>query len=129
MQHEHELTAALRQIDVLTEEVDALRNRLDESPRRVRALEERLLESKGQLAQAVARNEKLTYTLREARDSISTLREEVDKLTQAPASYGTFLGLNDDDGTADVFAGGRKVRVAVNPELCLLYTSPSPRDS
>ena len=116
-QRQADLADALRQVNVLTEEVDALRNRLDESPRRVRALEERLLETKGQLAQAVARNEKLTYTLREARDSISTLREEVDKLTQPPASYGTFLGLNDDDGSADVFAGGRKVRVAVNPDL------------
>lgn len=111
------LDAERRQIVVLTEEIDALRNRLDEAPRRVRALEERLLETKGQLSQAVARNEKLTYTLREARDSIATLREEVDKLTQAPASYGTFLGLNDDDGTADVFAGGRKVRVAVSPDV------------
>lgn len=111
------LDAERRQIAVLTEEIDALRNRLDEAPKRVRALEERLLETKGQLSQAVARNEKLTYTLREARDSIATLREEVDKLTQAPASYGTFLGLNDDDGTADVFAGGRKVRVAVSPDV------------
>ncbi len=111
------LDAERRKIAILTEEIDALRNRLDEAPRRVRALEERLLETKGQLSQAVARNEKLTYTLREARDSIATLREEVDKLTQAPASYGTFLGLNDDDGTADVFAGGRKVRVAVSPDV------------
>ncbi|MFT7473169.1 MAG: proteasome-associated ATPase [Verrucomicrobiales bacterium] len=116
-QIEADLADERRQIAVLTEEVEALRNRLDEAPRRVLALEERLLETKGQLAQAVARNEKLTYTLREARDSIATLREEVDKLTQAPASYGTFLGLNDDDGSADVYAGGRKVRVAVNPEL------------
>ncbi len=33
----------------------------------MRTLEERLLETKGQLAQAVTQNEKLTYTLREAR--------------------------------------------------------------
>jgi proteasome-associated ATPase len=114
---ESALDAERRQIAVLTEEIDALRNRLDEAPRRVRALEERLLETKGQLSQAIARNEKLTYTLREARDSIATLREEVDKLTQAPASYGTFLGINEEDGTADVFAGGRKVRVAISPDL------------
>ncbi len=115
--YEREIARIRRESAVLTDEIEALRNRLGESPHRVRALEERLLETKGQLAQSVSRNEKLTYTLREARDSIATLREEVDKLTQAPASYGTFLGLNDDDGSADVFAGGRKVRVAVNPEL------------
>jgi proteasome-associated ATPase len=101
---------------VLAEEVEALRHRLQEAPRRVRTLEERLLEVNGQLAKAVSRNEKLTYTLREAREHIATLREEVEKLTQAPASYGTFLGYNDDE-TADVFAGGRKVRVAISPDI------------
>ena len=82
----------------------------------MRTLEERLLETKGQLSQAVSQNEKLTYTLREARDHIAALREEVDKLTQPPSAYGTLLGHNDD-GTVDVFTGGRKVRVAVHPEL------------
>ncbi|MEL0000807.1 MAG: proteasome ATPase, partial [Acidimicrobiaceae bacterium] len=93
-----------------------LRRRLQDSPKRVRTLEERLLESKGQLAQAVSQNEKLTYTLREAREHIATLRDEVDKLTQPPSGYGTVLGLNDDD-TVDVHASGRKMRVAVQPEL------------
>ena len=114
---EQELAGVRREAAILSTEVEVLRRRLDDSPHRSRALEERLRETKDQLAQSVARNEKLTYTLREARDSIATLREEIDKLTQAPASYGTFLGLNDDDGSADVFANGRKVRVAVNPEL------------
>jgi proteasome-associated ATPase len=113
---EAQLAAERQRAAVLTDEIEALRHRLQEAPRRVRTLEERLLETKGQLAKAVSRNEKLTYTLREARDHIATLREEVDKLTQAPASYGTFLGFNDDD-SADVFAGGRKVRVAVSPDL------------
>jgi proteasome-associated ATPase len=101
---------------MLEEEVMTLRRRLQEAPKRVRTLEEKLLETKGQLAQAVSQNEKLTYTLREAREHIAALREEVDKLTQPPAAYGTFLGRNDD-GTADVFSGGRKMRVALHPEL------------
>ncbi|HEX7165498.1 MAG TPA: proteasome ATPase [Acidimicrobiales bacterium] len=101
---------------VLEEEVMTLRRRLQEAPKRVRTLEEKLLETKGQLAQAVSQNEKLTYTLREAREHISALREEVDKLTQPPAAYGTFLGRNDDS-TVDVFSGGRKMRVALHPEL------------
>ena len=87
---------------------------LQDAPKRVRTLEERLLETKGQLAQAVSQNEKLTYTLREAREHIAALREEVDKLTQPPSAYGTFLGRNDD-GTVDVFSGGRKMRVAAAP--------------
>lgn len=89
---------------------------LQDAPKRVRTLEERLLETKGQLQQAVSQNEKLTYTLREAREHIAALREEVDKLTQPPAAYGTVLGTNDD-GTVDVFAGGRKMRVAVMPDV------------
>ncbi|MHB8294162.1 MAG: proteasome ATPase, partial [Acidimicrobiales bacterium] len=82
----------------------------------VRALEEKLLEAKGQLAQALSQNEKLTYTLREAREHISTLREEVDKLTQPPSAYGTLVGVNDD-GTVDVHSGGRKMRVSIDPQM------------
>jgi proteasome-associated ATPase len=104
------------EIRALEEEVLALRRRLQDAPKRVRTLEERLLETKGQLAQAVAQNEKLTYTLREAREHIAALREEVDKLTQPPSAYGTLLSRNDD-GTVDVFSGGRKMRVAVHPAL------------
>ncbi|HEX5268647.1 MAG TPA: proteasome ATPase [Acidimicrobiales bacterium] len=100
----------------LEEEVITLRRRLQDAPKRVRTLEEKLLETKGQLAQAVSQNEKLTYTLREAREHIAALREEVDKLTQPPAAYGTLLGHNDD-GTVDVFSGGRKMRVSVHPEI------------
>jgi proteasome-associated ATPase len=98
------------------EEVAELRHRLHEAPQRVRVLEERLLEVKGQLAQALSHNEKLTYTLQQAKENIAALREEVDKLTQAPNAYGTFLAINDD-GTVDVFASGRKMRVALHPAI------------
>jgi proteasome-associated ATPase len=114
--YEHEVAELQEQAKVLEEEVVSLRRKLADAPKRVRTLEERLLETKGQLAQAVSQNEKLSYTLREAREHIAALREEVEKLTQPPSAYGTFLGLNDD-GTCDVFSGGRKMRVAVHPEL------------
>src|SRR6478752_2433181 len=122
-EHERRLTEYGVQVDQLQEmikgleeEVVLLRRRLQDAPKRVRTLEERLLETKGQLAQAVSQNEKLTYTLREAREHIAALREEVDKLTQPPSAYGTLLGRNDD-GTVDVFSGGRKMRVSVHPDL------------
>src|ERR1700722_17400839 len=98
------------------EEVAVLRRRLSEGPGRVQSLEERLLETKGQLAQAVSQNEKLTYTLQQAKEHIAALREEVDKLTQPPCAYGTFVAANDDR-TVDVFSGGRKMRVAGHPEI------------
>ncbi|MCZ7630067.1 MAG: AAA family ATPase [Microthrixaceae bacterium] len=100
----------------LEEEVAALLRRLQDTPKRVRTLEERLLETKGQLTQAVSQNEKLTYTLREARDHIAALRDEVAKLTQPPSAYATLLGHNDD-GTVDVHAAGRKMRVEVSPSV------------
>ncbi len=114
--YEQEAAELREQAIVLEEEVVALRRRLQDAPKRVRTLEEKLLETKGQLAQAVSQNERLTYTLREAREHIAKLREEVDKLTQPPSAYGTYLDTNDD-GTVDVFSGGRKMRVALHPEL------------
>src|SRR5579871_5513452 len=104
------------QIKVLEEEVGTLRRRLQDAPKRVRTLEEKLLETKGELARAVSQNEKLTYTLREAREHIAALREEVDKLTQPPSAYGTLLSVNED-GTVDVFSAGRKMRVSLHPDL------------
>jgi proteasome-associated ATPase len=113
---ERELADLRAQSSMLEDEVETLRRRLQDAPKRVRTLEERLLETKGQLAQAISQNEKLTYTLREAREHIAALREEVEKLTQPPSAYATFLGHNDD-GTVDVFSGGRKMRVELHPEL------------
>ena len=54
-------TAELQeQVKVLEEEVVTLRRRLQDAPKRVRSLEEKLLETKGELARAVSQNEKLT---------------------------------------------------------------------
>jgi proteasome-associated ATPase len=122
-EHERRLTEYEAQVDQLQEmikgleeEVIVLRRRLQDAPKRVRTLEERLLETKGQLAQAVSQNEKLSATLREAREHIAALREEVEKLTMPPSAYGTYLGTNDD-GTVDIFTAGRKMRVALHPEI------------
>jgi proteasome-associated ATPase len=114
--YDQQVQGLLEQVKSLEEDVIGLRRKLQDAPKRVRTLEERLLETKGQLAQATSQNEKLSYTLREARDHIAELRREVEKLTQPPSAYGTLLSRNDD-GTVDVFSGGRKMRVALHPEL------------
>jgi proteasome-associated ATPase len=105
-----------RQIQFLEEETALLRRRLQDSPRQVRVLEERLLETKGQLAQALSQNERLAATLREAREQILSLKEEVEKLTAPPSGYGVFLSVNDD-GTVNISSGGRKLRVNVHPQI------------
>jgi proteasome-associated ATPase len=104
------------QVIVLEDEIAQLRRKLVDAPKRQRALEERLLETKGQLAHAVSQNEKLSYTLREAREHIAALRDEVDKLSQPPAAYGVIVGKNDD-GTVDVLTSGRKMRVSLHPDV------------
>jgi proteasome-associated ATPase len=111
-------TALHAQVDALNEEIAHLRTRMADAPKRVRALEERLLETKGQLAQAVAQNEKLSYTLREAREHIAALRDEVDKLTQPPSAYGVIVGKNED-GTVDILTSGRKMKVSMHPDIDL----------
>jgi len=87
-----------------------------QTTRRIEMLEEQLLEARGQLAQTRSNNEKLTITIQQTRDQIAALRDEVEKLTQPPAVYGTFVELNED-GTVDIFASGRKMRVALHPGI------------
>ena len=111
-----EPTELQRQIQFLEEETALLRRRLQDSPRQVRVLEERLLETKGQLAQALSQNERLAATLREAREQIIALKEEVEKLTAPPSGFGVFLGVNED-GTINLSSGGRKLRVNVHPDI------------
>ncbi len=100
----------------LEEQVRVLRNRVAEAPQRVRVLEERILEVKGRLAQATTQNAKLSEMLSQAKDNMTALRDEVDKLSEPPSAYGTYVKSNED-GTVDIFAGGRKMRVSLSPEI------------
>lgn len=63
-----------------------------------------------------ARNAKLMDTLKEARQQLLVLREEVDRLGQPPSGYGVLLGAHDDD-TVDVFTSGRKMRLTCSPNI------------
>ncbi|HEY0637530.1 MAG TPA: proteasome ATPase [Pseudonocardiaceae bacterium] len=105
-----------RQIGFLEDEVALLRRKLTESPRHVRLLEERLAEASSRLAQLTERNAKLIDTLKDARNQLMALREEVDRLAQPPSGYGVFLSVHEDN-TVDVFTAGRKMRVAVSPTV------------
>ena len=79
-------------------------------------IDARLAELESRLSATNAQNDRLTHTLREARDQIVALKEEVDRLAQPPTGFGTFLQRNDDD-SVDVFTGGRKLRVNVSPAV------------
>ncbi|MBA3782273.1 proteasome ATPase [Nocardioides sp. InS609-2] len=104
----------MSQVRFLESEVTDLRRRLTDSPGHSRSLELRLADTQRSLSAVTSQNERLASTLREARDQITKLKEEVDRLAQPPAGFGTFLQRNDDD-SVDVFTGGRKLRVNVSP--------------
>jgi len=104
------------QVAYLEQEIAVLRRKLADSPRHTRVLEERIVELQTNLAGVSAQNERLANTLREARDQIVALKEEVDRLAQPPAGFGVFLQANEDD-TCDIFTGGRKLRVNVSPSV------------
>ena len=108
----------LNQVSFLEAEVTDLRRRLADVPGSSRALDQRLLDTQRSLAAVTSQNERLATTLREARDQIVTLKEEVDRLAQPPTGFGTFLKRNEDE-SVDVFTGGRKLRVNVSPSVDL----------
>ncbi|MQA01337.1 MAG: proteasome ATPase [Streptosporangiales bacterium] len=113
---EQEIRDLTAQVSYLEDELAALRSRNPESARTVRALEHRLAATESSLAKEQAQNERLAATLREAREQIVSLKEEIDRLAQPPATFGAFLG-HYEDGTIDVFTGGRKLRVTVSPNV------------
>ncbi len=110
------MTDLRRQVAALEDEVAVLRRRLAESPRSSRGLEDRVVELQHGLAKVTTQNERLVGTLREARDQIVALKEEIDRLAQPPAGFGVFLQRNDDE-SVDVFTGGRKLRVSLSPAV------------
>ncbi|MGD0686433.1 MAG: proteasome ATPase [Streptosporangiaceae bacterium] len=121
--HDEELRVLTTQISFLEEEISALRRRLADSPVQSRLLEDRLRETEASLASVTGQNDRLASTLREARDQIVALKEEVDRLAQPPSGFGIFLSASED-GTADVFTGGRKMRVSVSPSIEMAELKP-----
>ncbi|WP_371778839.1 proteasome ATPase [Streptosporangium subroseum] len=115
-QREREVADLTTQVSFLQEEITALRRKLTESPRQARILEERLHDIQANLAAVTGQNERLVATLKEARDQIVALKEEVDRLAQPPSGFGVFLEARED-GTVEVFTGGRKLRVNVSPAV------------
>ena len=113
---ERDVAALLTQISYLEEEIGLLRRKVADSPRQSRALEERIAEAEGRAAFLSERNDKLSSTLRDAREQLVTLKEEVDRLGQPPSGYGVFLARHED-GSVDVFTSGRKLRVTLSPNV------------
>ncbi|KAA0092324.1 proteasome ATPase [Mycolicibacterium sp. P1-18] len=106
------------ELEELRREAAALREQLEQSvgsdsglrsARDVHQLESRI-------DSLSSRNAKLMDTLKEARQQLLALREEVDRLGQPPSGYGVLLGTHEDD-TVDVFTSGRKMRLTCSPNI------------
>ncbi len=102
-------SAAWRELEAVRAEAAALRRQLADSPDRARELEARI-------DSLTIRNTKLMDTLKEARQQLVALREEVDRLGQPPSGYGILIGVYDDQ-TVDVFTSGRKMRLTCSPNI------------
>ncbi len=96
---------------------------LDESPADALIIEHELREANRKLAQAFNRNEKLTNALHEAREQVTSLQGEIDKLCAPPSPYGVFLSLNEG-GTVNVLSQGRKVKVSAHPSIKIERLKP-----
>jgi len=108
-----DLQAYVRSLEA---ETGRLRKKMEDVPKEFMGLENKLREANRQLVQAFNQNEKLVNALYEAREQITSLKEEVDKLCAPPSTYGVFLSENAD-GSINVLAQGRKVKVNVHPTI------------
>jgi proteasome-associated ATPase len=106
-----ELEELRREAAILREQLDtaAGSHSAARSPRDVHQLEARI-------DSLASRNSKLMETLKEARQQLLALREEVDRLGQPPSGYGVLLATHEDD-TVDVFTSGRKMRLTCSPNI------------
>jgi proteasome-associated ATPase len=111
------------QIGALRDELDRLRDRVSSHPHDIAMLERRLADARSDARTTAANNERLAATLREARDQIVSLKNEVDRLAQPPASFAVFLAAREEH-TADIFTAGRKMRVSVSPDVDLEALTP-----
>ncbi len=70
--------------------------------------------------QLARKNARLAHALSAARQELASLRQEIDRLTAPPLSFGTYLRTVDAlQRTVDISAAGRKMRVTVSQQVPL----------
>ncbi|WP_431841653.1 proteasome ATPase [Calidifontibacter indicus] len=113
--------ARFDEVQSLRAEVEALRSRVTGSALRAEQ-DQKIRQLQSAQATLSTQNERLVRTLKDAREQIVSLKGEIDRLAQPPASFGIILQRNDaaDSGdveTVDILTSGRKMRVAVSPTI------------
>ncbi|GAB3756739.1 proteasome ATPase [Yimella radicis] len=102
------------EVQSLRAEVEALRTRVTNPTQRL-DLEQTIRQLQSAQATLSTQNERLVRTLKDAREQIVSLKGEIDRLAQPPASFGVVLERSDD--TVDILTSGRKMRVSVSPTI------------
>ncbi|QIK73538.1 hypothetical protein G7070_16285 [Propioniciclava coleopterorum] len=87
----------------------------EEVARRLELTERRLAQARADARALAQQNDRLNVTLREARDQLGALREQVDALGAPPLQFGLVTAL-PADGVVDVSLGGRLLRAALAPD-------------
>lgn len=87
----------------------------EELNRRLELTERRLAQARADARALAQQNDRLNATLREAREHLGSLRDQVDALGTPPLQFGLVTALTAE-GLADVSLGGRLVRAALAPD-------------
>jgi proteasome-associated ATPase len=83
---------------------------------RLRNAEARVRELERQASSLAGQNDRLASALTAARAQLVEMRAQLAEVAKPPGSYALFDGVNPD-GSVDVIASGRKLRVAVVPSV------------
>lgn len=83
---------------------------------RVELLEGQVSELRKELQSATSANDRLTQTLREAREQLVAIRSEVERLSIPPSGYATVIHAHDLSNI-DIMFQGRKFRVVAMPGI------------
>jgi len=103
------------ELEAVRAELAEARRLLDARVRAAELAERRLAESRADARALASHNDRLNQTLREARDSLVALRDQLDALASPPNTFAVVVGLPGGD-LADVASAGRLLRVAVSPD-------------
>lgn len=90
---------------------------------RVRTAEARVRDLERQMSSLAGQNERLAGALTAARAQLVEMRAKLDEASKPPGSYAIFDTANDD-GSVDVIAAGRKLRVATTPDVAVQHLHP-----
>lgn len=106
----------IAELEELRREAAMLRAQLADTPQDNTRVGRDVRQLESQIDSLTTRNAKLMDTLKEARQQLLALREEVDRLGQPPSGYGVLLATYDDE-TVDVFTSGRRMRLNISPNI------------